>query len=133
MRLAAVFTVSAVYLAVLGVGFMFFPRQIGVEAVPPDAPAALIAYLRIFGGPCLGVAVLNWRVRKAEPSAIRDTVVVANIVGFGCVAAMDVWGVASGDARPAMRLFLVVHLLMTFAFVVAGRSGARRPRSGRAP
>ena len=42
---------------------------------------------------------------------------------------MDVWGVFSGGARPAAKLFLVIHLLMTVAFVVAGRASMRAQRS----
>jgi hypothetical protein len=66
MKLKGVLTVSAIYLALRGVGFMFAPRQIGVDAVPADASPALIAYLRIFGGPFLGIAVLNWMARNPE-------------------------------------------------------------------
>jgi hypothetical protein len=43
MNLKAVLTVSAIYLGVLGIGFMLVPRQIGIEAVPADASPALIA------------------------------------------------------------------------------------------
>jgi hypothetical protein len=122
MKLKTVLTISAIYLAVLGVGFMFAPRQIGIDAVPADASPALIAYLRIFSGPFLGIAVLNWLARNAEPSTARDAIVLANIVGFGCVTAMDIWGVFSGDARPVMKLFLVIHLLMFVAFIVVRRA-----------
>jgi hypothetical membrane protein len=128
MKLKGVLTVSSIYLAVLGVGFIFAPRQIGIDAVPTDASPALIAYLRIFGGPILGIAVLNWLARNAEPSAARNAIILGNIVGFGCVALMDVWGVFSGGARPVMKLFLVIHLLMTVAFVVAGRASMRDQR-----
>ena len=68
MKLKGVLTVSAIYLAVLGIGFMLAPRQIGIDAVPADASPALIAYLRIFGGPILGIAVLNWMARNADAS-----------------------------------------------------------------
>lgn len=129
MTLKAVLTISAIYLGVLGVGFMFAPRQIGLDAVPPDASHALLAYLRIFGGPMLGIAVLNWMARNAEPSAARNAIVVANIVGFASVTAMDIWGVFSGDARPVAKLFLVIHLLMTVAFVLAGRASMRAQRN----
>ena len=129
MTLKAVLTMSAIYLGVLGVGFMFAPRQIGLDAVPPDASRALLAYLRIFGGPMLGIAVLNWMARNAEPSAARNAIVVANIVGFASVTAMDIWGVFSGDARPVAKLFLVIHLLMTVAFVLAARASRRAQRS----
>jgi len=128
MKLKAVLTVSSIYLAVLGVGFMLTPQEIGIDAVPADASPALIAYLRIFGGPILGIAVLNWLARNAEPSAARNAIVLGNIVGFGCVTLMDVWGVFSGGARPVAKLFLVIHLLMTVAFVVAGRASMRAQR-----
>ena len=127
MKLKTVLTVSAIYLAVLGVGFMLVPLQIGIDAVPPDASPALIAYLRIFGGPVLGVAALNWLARNAEPSAARNAIIFGNIVGFGCVTSMDVWGVFSGGARPVAKLFLAIHLLMTIAFVVAGRASHASP------
>jgi hypothetical protein len=129
MKLKLVLIVSAIYLAILGAGFMFAPRQIGINAVPADASPALIAYLRLFGGPFLGIAVLNWMTRNAEPSAPRNAIILANIVGFGCAAAMDVWGVFSGGAREVAKLFLVIHLLMTVAFVVAGRASMAAQRS----
>lgn len=125
MKLKAVLTVSAIYLAVLGIGFMFAPRQAGIEAVPTDASPALIAYLRLFGGPFVGIAVLNWMARNAEPSTARNAIVIANIVGFGCAAAMDIWGVFSGGAREVAKIFLVVHLLLTVAFILAGRATLR--------
>jgi hypothetical protein len=128
MKLKTVLTVSAIYLAVLGVGFMLVPLQIGIDAVPPDASPALIAYLRIFGGPILGVAVLNWLARNAEPSAARNAIILGNIVGFGCVTLMDVWGVFSGGARPVAKLLLVIPLLMTVAFVVAAGASMRAQR-----
>jgi hypothetical protein len=123
MKLKTVLTISAIYLAVLGLGFMLLPRQIGIDAVPPDASPALVAYLRIFSGPFLGIAVLNWMTRNAPGSAARDAIVLANIVGFGCVTAMDVWGVFSGDARAVAKLFLVIHFLMFTAFILTRRAG----------
>lgn len=122
MKLKAVLTISAIYLGVLGLGFMFAPRQIGIDAVPPDASPALVAYLRIFSGPFLGIAVLNWLARNAPLSPARDAIVLANIVGFGCVTAMDVWGVFSGDARPVAKLFLVIHSIMFIAFLLTRRA-----------
>ncbi len=128
MKLKAVLTVSAIYQAIVGVGMMLVPRQFGIDAVPPDASPALIAFLRIFGGPMLGIAVLNWMARNAEPSATRNAIILANIVGFGCVALMDVWGVFTGGARPIAKVFLVIHLLLTAAFVVGWRTNKWAPR-----
>ena len=121
MKLKPVLIASAIYLGLVGLGVMFAPQYFGIGAVPPDAPPALIAFLRIFAGPCLGIAVLNWMARNAEPSPARNAIVLANIVGFGIVTANDVQGVFSGDARQLAKAFLVVHLLFTLAFIVAGR------------
>jgi len=95
MKLKAVLIVAAIYQAIVGVGMMLAPRQFGIDAVPPDASPALIAFLRIFGGPMLRIAVLNL---------------------------VDVWGVFAGGARPIAQLFLVIHLLLTVAFVAAWRT-----------
>jgi hypothetical protein len=111
-------TLSAFYLALVGLALMFFPIQFGRGAVPADAAPELLALLRLLGGPFLGIAVLNWLSRNAEPSTLR-VVLLANIVGFGAVAVNDIWGVASGEARDIAKIFLVFHLLFTLAFVTA--------------
>jgi hypothetical protein len=129
MKLKAALTISAVYIGILGIGFMFAPQQTGIGAVPPDASPALLAYLRVFGGPMLGIAVMNWLARNAEPCSARDAIIVGNIVGFACVTSMDIWAVFSGGARPVQKLFLVIHLLMTLAFVVAARDALRAERT----
>lgn len=117
---------SSLYLAVVGLALMFFPLQFGRGAVPTDAGPELLALLRLLGGPFLGIAVLNWLSRNTEPTNLR-AVLLANIVGFGAVAANDVQGVASGEARDIAALFLIVHLLFTFAFVAAARRALRVP------
>lgn len=127
MKPKVVLTIAAIYMALVGLGMMFVPHHFGVGAVPSDASPELIAFLRIFGGPCLGIAVLDWLSRDAEPSRTRDAVILGNMVGFGAVAAMDVWGVFSGDARQAAKLFLVIHLLMAFAFIITYLGSSRQP------
>jgi hypothetical protein len=132
MKLKGVLTISAIYQAIIGLGMMLVPRQFGIDAVPADASPALIAFLRIFGGPMLGIAVLNWMARGLEPSPALNAILVANIVGFGYVTMMDVWGVFSGDARPVAKVFLPIHLLLTIGFVMAWQIARRREhRPGR--
>jgi hypothetical protein len=115
---------SALYLAAVGLALMVVPLQFGVGAVPADASPELVALLRLLGGPFLGIAVLNWLSRKGEPAALR-AVLIANLVGFGAVAANDVWSVASGEARELAKTFLAVHLLFTVAFAAAVRASLR--------
>lgn len=117
--------VSAIYLAIVGIALLLFPLQFGVGAVPADASPQLIALLRLLGGPFLGIAVLNWLSRNAEPSTARTAVFVANLVGFTVVAANDIWGVTTGEARDVARIFLVVHLLFALAFAAACGADAK--------
>lgn len=113
-------------MAAVGLALMFAPTRFGVGAVPPDAPAALLALMRLLGGPFLGIAALNWLSRRAPAGDWRRTVLIANAIGFGAVALNDVHGVLSGEARDLARLFLVVHLGFTAAFLVAlWRQGRR--------
>jgi hypothetical protein len=125
-------TTAAVYLAAVGLALLFVPLQFGVDAVPTDASPELLAFLRLLGGPFLGIAVLNWMSRNSEPSTVRNTVILANLVGFGFVAANDIVGVISGSARDLATVFLFVHLSFTAAFVVAWVRG-RAPTPDRRP
>jgi hypothetical protein len=126
MALQVTLVVSAIYLALVGLALMFAPLQFGVGAIPPDASRELLALLRLLGGPFLGIAALNWLARDVEPSPARRAIIVANVVGFGAVAANDVWGVASGEAREAAKAFLAVHLAFALAFVFFGRAAVKR-------
>jgi hypothetical protein len=119
MQLKAALTIAAIYQAIIGLGMIFVPQQFGIGAVPANATPALIEFLRIFGGPMIGIAVLNWLARNLEPSPALNAIVLANIVGFGCVALSDVWGVFSGGSRPVAKVFLVIHVLLAVAFIVA--------------
>jgi hypothetical protein len=51
MELRILLSLAAIYMALAGLGFIFAPQAIGIGAVPTDASAALIAYLRLFGSP----------------------------------------------------------------------------------
>ena len=113
---------SSLYLAAIGLGLLIVPLQFGVGAVPADASPELIALLRLLGGPFLGIAALNWMSREARPSPLLKAVLIANLTGFGVVAANDVWGIASGEARDIARYFLIVNLTFTLAFALSLRT-----------
>jgi hypothetical protein len=115
-------TLSAIYLAAIGLSLLFVPLKFGVGAVPADASPQLIALLRLLGGPFLGIAALNWLSRNFQPSPQLRAILVANLIGFGVVAANDIVGVATGEAREIARYFLVVHLAFTLAFVAVARA-----------
>lgn len=120
MNLGVLLRIAAIYMAVVGLGLIFAPRAFGVGAVPADASDALIAFLRLWGSPLLGIAVLDWMARDAEPSRALDAIILGNTVGFTAIGAVDVWG-TFGGGRPVTKLFALVHLLFAVTFVWAGR------------
>jgi hypothetical protein len=124
MKLKILLSIAAIYMALVGLGLIFAPQTFGVGAVPADASPALIAYLRLWGSPLLGIAVLNWQTRNAESSTARDAVILGNIVGFAAIAALDIWDSFAGG-RPAHKIFAVVHMAFAVAFIWVGRRRAR--------
>jgi hypothetical protein len=128
MTLRNLLSIASIYMALVGFGLIFAPHRFGVGAVPADASAALTAYLRLFGSPFLGISVLNWMARNAEPSTARNAIIVGNIVGFAAIAALDLWGLSNG-ARPLTNVFAIIHLLFAAAFIWVGRmnmSGSKK-------
>lgn len=100
VKLNILLSIAAIHMAVVGLGLIFAPQAFGVGAVPADASAALIAYLRLWGSPFLGIAVLNWMARNA--------IILGNIVGGGRDADArrpdDVDGVDADARTEAIRL-----------------------------
>ena len=123
------FLASSLYLASVGLALTFAPLQFGSGAVPAQASPALIALMRLLGGPFIGIAALNFLSRDFGPSRARTAILLANLIGFGAVAANDVIGVATGEARELARYFLPIHLLFTGAFGFALRNRKVAPRA----
>jgi hypothetical protein len=125
MKPGIVLRVAAVYMGLVGLGLILAPGRFGTGALPTDASAELIAFLRLWGSPLLGIAVLDWLMRDAESSRALDAVMTGNIVGFATIALIDVWGILEGG-RAAHKIFAVVHGLFALAFILARRAGRRR-------
>lgn len=120
MKLNILLRIAAIYMALVGFGLIFVPKTFGVGAVPTDASAALIAFLRLWGSPLLGIAVLNWMARNEKPSTALNAIILGNIIGFAAIAALDLWGTFSGG-RSMTKVFALIHLLFAVAFIWTGR------------
>jgi len=119
MRLNILFVISAIYLALVGLGFLFAPTALMFGTVGPEASAALIANLRGPASLFIAIAVLNWLARNAEPSKIRDAIVLSNIVGFTLAAALDVLAALSG-APTIVLVPAVINLAIVIGFFFLG-------------
>ncbi len=93
------------------------PEMVGLGAFRSGASASLLAYLRIPAGIFISVAIVNWMVRKAEPSATLKSIVLGNICGFGLTAILQVLSVFSGNL-PSILVFAVINALFAIAFIL---------------
>jgi hypothetical protein len=120
VKLKTLFIIAASYLTLAGIGFIFIPQLFGKGAVPANPSPALLEYLRVFGSPLLGIAVLDWAARNEQASTARNAIILGNMVGFTIIAALDIWGLFHG-ARSAAKIFVAIHSLFAVGFIVAAR------------
>lgn len=120
MKLSLVFTLSAVYMAVLGAVSLVSPTVLSFGVVDPSASADLLLMLRMPGSMALGIAVLNWLARNSEASTARQAIVTANIVGFGLAGVLALWGAINGAPTNVFGM-AVLNLVFAVGFVVTGR------------
>ena len=120
MKLNVILIISAVYMALIGLGHLFAPVAMSAGVVPSDASSGLIAFLRHYAALFIGVAVMNWMARNSEASTARNAIVLANIVVFGLAAILDVLTVISG-AGAAGLVPAAINLVIAAAFFWAGR------------
>ena len=119
MKPSLLLTVSAIYLALIGILLQVDPvATFGLDA---NASAVLITNIRVPLSLLLAIAVINWFARKSDASSARNAIFLGNKVAFAFVAIGDfVATVLSGD--PLGWVFVVINLLFAIAFFVVGRA-----------
>ena len=127
MKTNVLLITAAVYLALVGLGFLLAPGVMVFGALG-STPATIVAELRQYGGSLLGIAVLNWVSRNAEPSIARNGVFLGNTVGYGLVAIGGVLRQLSG-AIAIGRVFVVINALFAIAFLMVGRANMSKSAS----
>ncbi len=121
MKLNLLLTLSAIYLALVGIGFLLAPDAMMFGTLGAGASAALLANLRTVASTFIGIAVLNWVSRNADPSPARDAIMLANTVGFGLATVLDVVAITSGVLM-TLAVPTIINLLFTLAFLWLGRA-----------
>jgi hypothetical protein len=76
----------------------------------------------------IGIAVLNWVARNAEPSKARDGVFLGNTVGFGLVTIGGILRQLSGAVAIGW-LFVLINALFAVSFFVVGRANMSKMAS----
>jgi len=123
VSLAAIFSVSSAYMALVGLGFIVAPDGILFGTTGTNPSPALLADLRGVAGAFIGIAVLNWLARGAEPSTARNAIVAANTVGFAIAGVAGVAAVLVAGAPTGQLALGIINLVFAAAFAWVGRTG----------
>jgi hypothetical protein len=120
MSPSLLFSVSAIYMGLVGILYVFAPFVVlhGLEA---DASAFLIAEIRIGASTFFGYALLNWLARNVEQSRARDAIFWANVVGFALAAILTALAALSGGDVMGW-IIAVVNALFAVGFYLVGRA-----------
>jgi len=120
MKPKLLFTLAAIYMGLIGTVLQAFPiMAFGLAA---DAPASLIANLRVPSSLLLAFAVMNWFARNSDASSARDAIFIGNTMAFAFFAIADLLVTIIPGADPSGWAFVVVNLLFAIAFFVVGRA-----------
>jgi hypothetical protein len=118
---------AAIYLALVGSGFLLVPSVMVFGALG-GTPGIIIAELRQYGGSLIGIAVLNWMARNAEPSTAKNGIFLGNTVGFGLVAIGGVLRQLSGAVTVGW-VFVAINAFFAIAFFTVGRANMSKRES----
>ena len=120
MKPKLLFTLATIYMGLVGILLQAIPHF--AFGLAPDAPASLIANLRVPASLLLAFAVMNWFARNSDASSARDAIFIGNTVAFAFVAIVDFLITIIPGADPSGWVFVVINLLFAIAFFVVGRA-----------
>lgn len=121
MRLKIMLIISAVYMALIGIGHLVSPVSMSAGVVPSDASVGMVAFLRHYSALFLAIAVMNWLARNAEASTARNAIIIANILIFVIGAILDYIAVLIGAGIVGL-IPGTMNLILAGAFFWAGRT-----------
>ncbi|SRR6266508_1465617 len=120
MKPSSLLTSAAIYLALIGTVLQLFPiMAFGLDA---NAPALLIANLRVPASLLFAIAVTNWFARNSDASRARDAILLGNLVAFVLVAIGDFILSMMPGGDPIGFVFAFINLCFAIAFFVVGRA-----------
>ena len=120
MKPKLLFTLAAIYMGLVGILLQAAPNM--AFGLSPDAPASLIANLRVPASLLLAFAVMNWFARNSDASSARDAIFIGNTAAFVFITIVDFLITIIPGADPSGWVFIVIDLLFVVAFFVVGRA-----------
>ena len=126
-------TAAAVSGTVFGLLFILVPdAAIALFGGRLDALSSLL--VRQLGGVILGIALLNWLIRKVADPEVRRAVAAANVTAFVVVAAVAAFATATGTINFLGWGVAAFHAVVAIGLIAtqlsAPSTGVARARNG---
>ncbi|MEW5939386.1 MAG: hypothetical protein AB1750_06985 [Chloroflexota bacterium] len=122
MKLNVMFTIAAVYLIASGLFGLIAPAAASAGTLPESAPGMLSMMIRFWGVAYIGLGLIAWLVRNAEPSKARDGVTLGVTVFFALHALTSLYGQFTDTSVSTHWVMATVQALIAVGFFVAGRA-----------
>ncbi len=128
MKLNVLFTITAVYGLVTGLPSILAPEamaSIGGLQLPPG----MLMIVRFLGVAELGLGLIAWFVRNAEPSKTRDGVVLGFTIYFALHALTSLYGQFTDTSVSMHWVMATLQGLIALGFFMTGRAAMTKSAS----
>ena len=120
MELGPLFTVSSIYLALVGLGTLISPTTMMSGAVNSTS-LMLINNLRGIAGVYFGASIIDWAARNSEASSVRDAIILGNTIGFAFATVFGIFSIMQGLSM-FQWIFVAIDALLANGFFIVGIS-----------
>jgi len=121
MKLNVMFTIAAIYGFLIGLGAFLFPGTMASMG-GLEASSGVLMSTRFLGVANLGLALIAWLVRNAEPSKARDGVTLGFAVFFALHALTSLYGQFADASTSLHWVMATLQGLIAVGFFIAGRA-----------
>ncbi|MEW6029502.1 MAG: hypothetical protein ACOYZ8_10050 [Chloroflexota bacterium] len=122
MKLNVMFTIAAVYGIAIGLLSLIAPAASSAGTLTDGMPGMLFMIVRFWGVAYIGLGLIAWLVRNAEPSKARDGVTLGLTVFFALHALTSLYGQFMDTSVSTHWVMATVQALIAVGFFVAGRA-----------
>lgn len=122
MKLNVMFIIAAIYGIASGLFSLIAPAAASAGTLTEGMPGMLFMMVRFFGVAYIGLGLIAWLVRNAEPSKARDGVTLGLTVFFALHALTSLYGQFTDTSVSNHWVMATVQALIAVGFFVAGRA-----------
>ena len=121
MKLNVIFIIAAIYGIVGGASSLLAPGAGAGDAVVNDSGFAFMS-MRFLGVAYIGLGLIAWLMRNAEPSKARNSVTLGLAVFFALHALTSLYGQFTDTSVSTHWVMATVQALIAVGFFLAGRA-----------